>query len=352
MTDLSPRSQTRPRPHVRVAGSLAVVIVLAAAALAPAVLGGGGTVVVTTIPGGGWIQSPDNTAGGTAALVAGPAAGRLGNGSLELTVAANTDFAGVEHPYLAGIPFADLTAASWRTFVTGATGNPDAEPASLRFTGYQDGVFPFTGFTTLVVELVYNDGVTPNVWQDTAVGDPTTVWQTNPDDGFCQVAALSRCTLAEFKAEYPDARFFGIQVGIGTGIPPVTSYADGVSISYAGVTDTFDFEIAGTAATPTPTPTPIATPVPPGGASATPIATPAGGSGAGGDGGEPARHQHGGSELSARPRDRPRRAHADFDDDDRGRLEAPAQPLNLRITGSGGMRPHPISHRRTMAING
>ena len=50
-------------------------------------------------------------------------------------------------------------------------------------------------------------------------------------------------------------------------------------------TETFDFDIAGTAATPTPTPTPIATPVPPGGASATPIATPAGGAGAGGDGG-------------------------------------------------------------------
>ena len=315
-------------------------------------LGGGGTVVVTTIPGGGWIQSLDNTAGGTAALVAGPAPGRLGNGSLELTVAANTDFAGVEHPYVAGIPFADLTAASWRTFVTGSTGNPDSEAAALQFSGYQDGVFPFSGFTTLVVELVYNGGVTPNVWQDTAVGDLTTVWQTNPDDGFCQVAAVSPCTLAEFKAEYPNARFFGIQVGIGTGIPPVTSYADGVSISYArcdGHVRLRDCRDGGYPNSHTDSDRHA-------GAAWWRVCHPDRHTRGRGRRrwrwGEPARHQHGGSELSARPRDRPRGAHADFDDDDRGRLEAPAQPLNLRITGSGGMRPHPISHRRTMAING
>ena len=99
MTDQSPRSQTRPRPRVRVVALLAVVIVLAAAALAPAVLGGGGTVVVTTIPGGGWIQSPDNTAGGSdSSWSKGPAPGKLGHGSLELTMAANTDFAGVAAP--------------------------------------------------------------------------------------------------------------------------------------------------------------------------------------------------------------------------------------------------------------
>ncbi len=164
MTDQSPRSQTRPRPRVRVVALLAVVIVLAAAALAPAVLGGGGTVVVTTIPGGGWIQSPDNTAGGSTELVEGPGPGTLGLGSLAMTVAANTDFAGVAHPFLPlGIPFSDLTAGGWRTFVTGATGM-DEEAASLRLSGYQLGT---SVFTTLVVDPWRNGTVTPNVWQDT-----------------------------------------------------------------------------------------------------------------------------------------------------------------------------------------
>ena len=287
MTDQSPRSQTSPRPRVRVVALLATVIVLAAAALAPAVLGGGGTVVVTTIPGQGWIQSPDNTAGGSTELVEGPGPGTLGLGSLAMTVAANTDFAGVAHPFLPlGMPFSDLIAGGFRTFVTGATGMNE-EAASLRLSGYQLGT---SVFTTLVVDPWRNGTVTPNVWQDIALGDSTVVWQTNTGDGFCPMA--DPCTFAEFKAEYTDGRFSAVQIAIGTfagAIQPFTSYADGVSLTTldgeVATTETFDFDIAGTAATPTPTPTPIATPVPPGGASATPIATPAGGAGAGGDGG-------------------------------------------------------------------
>lgn len=273
MTEHRRHSQAVRVRHIHAAAMLAVVSLIAMAAIAPRALAQG-TVVVTAIPGGGWIQSLDNTAGGSTQLVTGPGPGTLGTGSLALTIATNTDLAGVEHPFLpAGIPFSDLTGGSWRTFVTGETGNPDAEPASLRFTGYQDGVFPFNGFTTLVVELVYNGGATPDVWQDTALGVGTTVWQTNTDDGFCTDTTF--CTFAEFKAAYATARFFGVQVSIGTGVPAVTSYVDGVALTIAGETETFDFEVAAAA---TPTPSPM-TPEP---APATPAATAAAAAGGGG----------------------------------------------------------------------
>ena len=99
MTTRSPQSQIRRAPPVRAAVVLAVLTLVAMMALAPGVMAGG-TVVVTTIPGGGWINSPDNTGGGSTSLVAGPGPGTLGTGSLQLTTAAMSDFAGLAHPFL------------------------------------------------------------------------------------------------------------------------------------------------------------------------------------------------------------------------------------------------------------
>ena len=270
MTERPPRSQNLRLPHVRAALMLAVVSLAAMTALAPGVLAQG-TTVVTAIPGGGWIQSPDNTAGGTAQIIEGPAGpGLLGNGSLELITAANSDFAGVAHPFLpAGIPYADLTGGSWLTFVTGATGSPASEAASLRLSGFQAG---FSVFTTLTVERVYNGTTTPNTWQETVLADDTLVWQTtNNGDGFCLQPAP--CMFVDFKAQYPTGRFTAVQVAIGSGVPAVTSYADGVSVTTiedgTEVTDTFDFDVAAA-----PTPTPTAAPPNPAPASSTP--TPAG----------------------------------------------------------------------------
>ena len=150
------------------------------------------------------------------------------------------------HPFLpAGIPYGDLIGGSWRTFVTGATGTPGPEAASLRLAGFQAG---FSVFTTLTVERLNNTTVTPNVWQETALADDTLVWQTTDSgDGFClQTGPL--CTFAQFKAQYPTGRFTAVQVAIGTGVPAVTSYADGVSVTFmedgTEVTDTFDFDVA------------------------------------------------------------------------------------------------------------
>ena len=70
---------------------------------------------------------------------------------------------------------------------------------SLRLTGYREG--GISGFTTLTVELVYNGGVMPNVWQDTVLDDETIVWQTTDDGGFCNNSTF--CTFGEFKQHIP-----------------------------------------------------------------------------------------------------------------------------------------------------
>ena len=279
-----PRRLHNPRRlRAHVPSALTVFTLAALTALAPAVLAGGTTIVVTAFPGGGWIVSPDNTPGGSVELVPFTEPGTLGNGAIELTTAATADFAGVADPFFpVGIPYSDLTAIEWRTFVSGDTGNPTGEAASVRLSGYQDG---FSVFTTLTAELALNGGATPDVWQDNTLADGTTVWQTTDNgDGFCLQTGPG-CTFGEFKDEYPAGRFSAVQVAIGTGLPPVTSWTDGVTLSImedgTETTETFDFDVAA-APTPTPTPTPSANPVPSDAASATPVATPASGAGGGG----------------------------------------------------------------------
>ncbi len=274
MTTRAPRSPTRRLSRARATALSTVISLVAIAALAAAVLAGGTTIVVTSIPGGGWIQSIDNTAGGSAQLVPFAEPGTLGNGSLQLTTAATTDFAGVLHPL--AIPYSSLVGASWRTFVTTAVAT---DAASLRLAGYQTP--GFSDFTTLSVELVYNGGVLPDSWQDAVLDGETVVWQTNDDDGFCTNSTF--CTFDEFKAEYPTGRFTFIQVAIGTGVPAATSYADGVSLTIlegeVETTETFDFDIVAA-------PTPIPTVAPPDPAPAAPAATPGASAGTG-DGGLP-----------------------------------------------------------------
>jgi hypothetical protein len=261
MTEQQSPARTTRRARVRATFTLAIVSLAAMTALAPSVMAQG-TTVVTAIPSDGWFRSPDNTAGGSVELVEGPGPGTLGTGSLALTVAANTDFAGVAFPFLPlGVPFSDLTGGAWRTFVTGATGVPE-EAAALKLPAFQTGI---SAFTTVVVEVMRNGTVTPNIWQETILDDSAIVWQTNTGDGFC--IQSDPCEFGEFKGNYPNGRFTAAQIAIGTGVPAVTSYADGVVLTIDGVTDTFDFDVAAA-----PTPTPTAAPPNPAPATSTPTA--------------------------------------------------------------------------------
>jgi len=220
----------------RVSG-VGLAVALAIVALVAPTIALAATVTVEAIPGDGWVNSPDNTGGGSVEIVESPEAG-LGSDSLALTVAANTDAAGIARVIAA--PLSDLESGSWMTWVPGDSGLTSAEPAALKFAIYRDG--GLSGFTTMVVELAYNGGVTPGTWQTNDLGTDTNVWQTTDDGGFCTPAAT--CTFSQFKGQYPAAVIAGLTVGIGTGVPAVTSYVDGIEFTADGASDTYDFELA------------------------------------------------------------------------------------------------------------
>ena len=147
------------------------------------------------------------------------------------------NFAGIGRPIAQ--PLADVTGASWRTYVTGDTGSLDAEAPSLRFGGYRLG--GTSEFTTVSVEPGRNGTVAAGVWQTTTLTGSSEVWQTNATGGFCVQA--DPCTFAEFKTQYPNANLLGIQIAIGTAVEAISSYVDGVSLTIDGVTDTWNFEL-------------------------------------------------------------------------------------------------------------
>ena len=101
------------------------------------------TVTVGAIPGKGWIQAPDNNAA-DAVIAKSPVAG-LGKDSVKLAMAADADFVGIGRPIAA--PLSDLTAGSWKTYVTGDSGNTISEAASLKFGMYRLG--GLSEFTTI-----------------------------------------------------------------------------------------------------------------------------------------------------------------------------------------------------------
>ena len=140
----------------------------------------------------------------SAVIVEGPAGG-LGDGSVELTTTSTPAFVGIARPLLQ--PLANLTGASWMTYVTG---DNVAEAASLRFAMFRDG--HLQEFTTMSIEPHSNNGgVTPDVWQTTTFDDELIVWQTNQTGDFCLIT--SPCALGDFKVEYPDANLIGLSGG-------------------------------------------------------------------------------------------------------------------------------------------
>jgi hypothetical protein len=235
--------------RTRGVGAGAGVLVAALALLIPSIALAATT--VPTIPGAGWIQSPENTANAT--IAAAPAGG-LGTSALKFVTTGTSSKVAVARPFVG--PLSGLSGASWKTYATGTSSSLAAEPPSLRFTMYRLG--GTSEFTSMIVERTYNGGVTATTWQTTTLGPSTVVWQsTGP--GFCD--QTTRCTFAEFKAQYPDATLVGLQVAVGSGVPALTSFADDVSVTEGETTESWDFELAAQpTATPKPTPKPTAKP--------------------------------------------------------------------------------------------
>ena len=158
--------------------------------------------------------------------------------SVELTTNDESGFVGISRPTIG--PLSDLTGGSWMTYITGDTGFPITEAASLKFGGYQ--ATGLTGFTTLVIEPANNGTVAAGAWQTWDFDDSAIVWQTNTDEDFCLQA--SPCELGDYKTHYPTAHLTGLTVAIGTGVPANTSWVDGISLTADGASDTWDFELA------------------------------------------------------------------------------------------------------------
>ncbi len=198
------------------------------------------SVVVSTIPGQGWVVDPSNPAGGTERVVEGPATPPAGRGSLELAVQDVAARALLSNDLgLVARPFGDLSG-SWSTYVLPGANAASTAP-TLRFPSFQDATVP-AGFTTVSIEPFRQGTVVADQWQTWTVGPSSVVWQTNVTDGFCVLA--TPCSLAEFVAQYPNAAWGAVQLGIGTGVVgPVASYADAVELSAGGATFEFDFEV-------------------------------------------------------------------------------------------------------------
>jgi LPXTG-motif cell wall-anchored protein len=207
--------------------------------------------VVSVLPGGTWAVLPDTTAGGSATIVPGPGTPPAGTGSLQLTVAENTDRA------LVGSDLGSLTARSWAdlsaSFSTFVPAGGDASFApSLRFAGFQMST---SNFTTLSVEASRQGTVVPGQWQTWTLDADSIVWQSNAsDDGFCIQSAP--CTFAAFIARYPDGVWGQAQLGLGSGVAgPASGFVDAVTISDGEESQFTDFDPPAASPSPTPSPT-------------------------------------------------------------------------------------------------
>src|SRR3954452_7016595 len=192
----------RRSSRTRGLGASAGVLIAALALLIPSIALAATT--VPSIPGAGWAQSLENTANATIATAP---AGGLGTSALKFVTTGSSSKVAVARPFVG--PLSGLSGASWKTYATGTSTSLNSEPASLRFTMYRLG--GTSEFTSMIVERTYNGSVTAGAWQTTTLSAATVVWQSTP--GFCD--QNTRCTFAEFKAQYPDATLVGFQVGLG-----------------------------------------------------------------------------------------------------------------------------------------
>ena len=113
-----------------------------------------------------------------------------------------------------------------------------AEPASLKFAMFRDGL---AEFTTMVVERTYNATVTAGVWQDGSPRRHVDVWQTNETGGFCTDTTFLH--LRRVQDAVPDGAMIGLQVGDRDRHPGEDVVCRRISLTIGGTTDTWDFEL-------------------------------------------------------------------------------------------------------------
>lgn len=220
-----------------------------AAMLPGATLAAGGTIVEVNDSNltHDWFFTP--LADGTGEFAAGPADPPYGTGSFHMSTSTMDGKSTLITTNQNGAPLADLTGIDYHTYRDGSSSSPSYIAPSINVAIFTNVDGPGTGFATLVFEPLYsygNDAVQDDIWQWWDTTAPTQTgfaggWWTTRDVGsICAFTCYT--TLADLQAQAPDATILGIGVNVGRGPASFVGAVDGLSLTMAGSTTTYDFE--------------------------------------------------------------------------------------------------------------
>ena len=201
-----------------------------------------------------WFEN-DTRSGGDVNFVSGPAVAPYGTGSLEMTTTDDTVGGSSQakaqlftYQHI-GVPLADIDGISYWTYRDSSSTNSAAQTISINME--VDYVGDGSSYTTLVWEPIYAYGssnMSEDTWQlwDTMAPSQTGFaggwWSTKNIPGVCAFNCFVDWNT--IVTNNPDAKIkfgFGFNVGSGwTG--EFIGYADGLTLSLAGQSKTYDFE--------------------------------------------------------------------------------------------------------------
>jgi hypothetical protein len=187
---------------------------------------------------------------GTGAFVPGPANPPLGTGSFEMTTTVeNVDKSTLLTSDFTGKHLSDLSALSYWTYRDGASTSAPYIAPSINVAIHTNASGPGTGFATLVFEPLYaygNDAIDDDVWQHWDAFEPTHTgfaggwWVTREVGALCAFACYA--DFATILANAPNATIDSVGLNVGRGPASFIGAVDGLSLTMAGETTTYDFE--------------------------------------------------------------------------------------------------------------
>jgi hypothetical protein len=223
---------------------MTLITTLAAATFLFVIVAAATTIVVTPTNQQGWTAMPpgaDTRPGGAVNFVVDSTA-PAGVGALQLTTDATTT-SKAQYMHATNTPLANVTELSyWTKQVSASFAGGDPSYQLVVCLGGVTGV-TCNGFTTFVFEPYQNGVVVNNEWQQWDV-DAGQFWssRTASGGGTCNVVAggggAPFYTLADLKANCPNAVVAGFGVNIGSNNPSYNVYTD--LFNFNGTT--YDFE--------------------------------------------------------------------------------------------------------------
>lgn len=223
----------------------------------------GATNVVKPSAMDGWLSLPENTPGGTAAFVTGPAGAPLGSGSAEMTVSNSSQgyILALPGPF-GGAPLGQLQV-SYDTYRQSADAgnnlaiavqfNLDHDVTALMDVITVDGIDDFQGRIVFEPYQTFGGGVSQGTWQ-TWDADQGRWWRSTNLATRTAIGGVtindctqsSPCTFSEFLTKWPNAGISAAQPGVilkaGSGWNSFTGNVDNLVVGVNGTNTTFDFE--------------------------------------------------------------------------------------------------------------